>query len=57
MHVCGLAVPIGILAMVVSRTGVLPRLFVVAVIVMVGCLAVVMGRCFMFRSSMVMVLA
>ncbi len=52
-----LAVAIGILAMVVRRGGVLLRLFVVAVIVVMGRLTVVMGRRLMVRRGVVMMLA
>jgi hypothetical protein len=48
---------IGVLAMVVRRGGVLLRLFVVAVIVVMGRLAVVMGRRLMLRRGIVMMLA
>jgi hypothetical protein len=57
MLVGGLAVSIRILTMVVGRRGVLLRLFMVAVIVVMGRLAVVMGRRFMLRSRIVMMLA
>ena len=57
MHVRNLAVSVRILAMIVSRGSVLLRLFVVAVIVVMGCLAMVMGRRLMLRSRMVMMLA
>jgi len=57
MLVSGLAVAVRILAMVVSRGGVLLRLFVVAVIVVMGRLVVVMGRRLVFRSRLVMMLA
>jgi hypothetical protein len=57
MLVCGLAVPVRILAMAESRGSVLLRLFVVAVIVVMGCLAMVMGRRLMLRSRIVMMLA
>jgi hypothetical protein len=54
---CNLAVPVRILAMILSRGGVLTRLFVVAVIVVMGRLVVVMGRRLVFRSRLVMMLA
>jgi len=47
MHVGGLAVPVRVLAMFLSRGRVLLRLFVVAVIVVMRGLAMVMGRCLM----------
>jgi hypothetical protein len=49
------AVAVGILAMVVRRTRVFLRLLMVAVIVVMGCLQVVMGRRFVLRSCIVMV--
>jgi hypothetical protein len=56
MLVGGLAVAVRVLAMIESRGGVLPGLFVVAVIVVMGGLAVVMGRGFMLRGRLVMML-
>jgi hypothetical protein len=50
-----LAVPVRILAMVVSRGRVLLRLFMVGVIVVMGRLPVVMRRRLMFRGGPVMV--
>jgi hypothetical protein len=52
-----LAVAICILAMVVRRCRVLLGFVVVAVIVVMGRLVVVMGRRFVFRSRLVMMLA
>ena len=52
-----LAVAVRILAMVVGRGSVLLRLFVVAMIVVMGCLTVVMRRCLMLQSSIVMMFA
>jgi hypothetical protein len=57
MLVRALAVAVRILTTVVSRGGVLLRLFVVAVIVVMGRLVVVMGRRRVFRSRLVMMLA
>jgi len=54
MRVRRLAVSVRILAMVQSRGCVLLRLFVVAVIVIMGSLAVMMRRCFMVRRRIVM---
>jgi hypothetical protein len=51
------AVPVGILAVVLSRVCVFLGLLVVAMIVIVGRLAVVMRRCLMLRRCIVMVLA
>jgi hypothetical protein len=50
MLVCGLAVTVRILAMRLSRASVHFRLFVLALIVVMGCFAVVMGRRFVLRS-------
>jgi hypothetical protein len=57
MLLCSLAVSPCTLAMLVSRGSELLRFFVVAVVVVMGCLAVVIGHRLMFRSSFVMMLA
>jgi hypothetical protein len=57
MHVCGLGVPVRILAMVLSRGSVLLRFFMISVIVVMGRLAVVMRRRLMLRSGIVMMFA
>jgi hypothetical protein len=57
IHVSGLAVPVRILAMVVSRGSVLRGFFVVAVILLLGRLAVLFHRCFRLRSRLVLLLA
>jgi hypothetical protein len=49
--------PIRILTVVLSRGGVSLRLFVIAVIVMMGSLAVVVCRCRIVRGGIVMMLA
>jgi hypothetical protein len=51
-----LAVPVRVLAVVVGRGGVFFRLIMVAVIVMMGCLAVVVCRCLMLCSRIVMMI-
>ena len=56
MLVCGFAVAVGVLAMVLGRAGVLLRLFVVPVVVVVGRLEVVMRRGGMVRGGGVMML-
>ena len=53
----GLGVPIGILAMVLGRGGVLLGLIVLAQVVMMGGFAVMMGRGLMVRGGRLMVLA
>jgi uncharacterized membrane protein YpjA len=55
MHVSGLAVPVRILAMIVSGSGLLRGFFVVAAILLLGCLAVLFHRCFRLRSRLVLV--
>jgi hypothetical protein len=57
MHVRGLAVPVRVLAVVLCRGSVLLRFIVIAMIVIMGSLAVVMRRRFMLRGSIVMMLA
>jgi hypothetical protein len=56
MHVCDFAVPVRILTVVLSRSGVFPCLFVVAVIVVMRCLAVVMRRGLVLPGGVVMML-
>ena len=56
MHVCGFAVPVRILTVVLGRGGVLLCLFVVAVIVMMRRLAVVMRRGLVVPGRVVMML-
>jgi hypothetical protein len=51
-----LAVPVRVLAVVVGRGGVFFRLIMVAVIVMMGCLAVVVCRCLMLCGRIVMMI-
>jgi hypothetical protein len=48
---------VGVLAVVVSRSGVLPALLVIAVIVMMGSLPMVVRGRLMMRCRIVMVLA
>jgi hypothetical protein len=57
MHVSGLAVPVRILAMVVSGGSVLRGFFVVVAISLLGRSAVLFHRCFRLRSRLVLLLA
>jgi hypothetical protein len=57
MHVSGLAVPVRILAMIVSGGSVLRGFFVLAVILLQAPLAVLFHRCFRLRSCLVGLLA
>jgi len=57
LHVSGLAVPVRILAMVVSGGSVLRGFFLVAVILLLGRLAALFHRCFRLRSRLVLLLA
>jgi hypothetical protein len=54
MHVSGLAVPVRILAMFVSRGSALRGFFVVVVILLLGRLAVLFHRCFGLRRCLVL---
>jgi hypothetical protein len=54
MHMSGLAVPIRILAMFVSRGSALRGFFVVVVILLLGRLAVLFHRCFRLRRRLVL---
>ena len=57
MHVSGIAVPVRILAMVVSGGSVLRSFFVGALILLLGRLAILFHRCFRLRSRLVLLLA
>jgi len=53
IHVSGLAVPVRILAMVISGSGFLRGIFVAALILLLGRLAVLFHRCFRLCSRLV----